>query len=140
MLCLLLTSNFKFPDDSDSELDVLKVKRRDHELEIEIPSPEENVHQNTKKKVVTKVAVAKKILKKKIIANKKTLFNDEGEVCTQNFCVVIVTDSVPPEIQFHKNFYCRLCWTMQRKKFQVLPENMTHRSEVELTLKKQSEC
>ncbi|PNF42448.1 putative ATP-dependent RNA helicase DDX10 [Cryptotermes secundus] len=66
-------------DDSDSELDVLKVKRRDHELEMEIPSPEENFHQNAKKKVLTKVAMAKKILKKKIIANKKTLFNDEGQ-------------------------------------------------------------
>jgi ATP-dependent RNA helicase DDX10/DBP4 len=85
LFSLLLTWNFESPDESDSELDVLKIKRRDHELEIS--SPEENVYQNTKKKVVTKVAVAKKILKKKIIANKKTLFNDEGEVCTQMLCV-----------------------------------------------------
>lgn len=56
------------------------MKRRDHELEVEIPSPEEAVTQNTKKKVITKVAVAKKILKKKIIPNKKTLFDDKGEV------------------------------------------------------------
>jgi hypothetical protein len=118
-------------------LDVLKVKRRDHELEIS--SPEENSHQNTKKKIVTKVAVAKKILKKKIIANKKTLFNDEGEVCTQNVVVIVAIIS-NVAILFHKNLYCRLCWTMQRKKFQVLPENMNQGPKEELTLKKQSEC
>jgi ATP-dependent RNA helicase DDX10/DBP4 len=84
LFSLLLTWNFESPDDSDSELDVLKIKRRDHELEI--PSAEESIHQNAKKKAVTKVAVAKKILKKKIIANKKTLFNDEGEVRTQIPC------------------------------------------------------
>jgi hypothetical protein len=55
------------------------VKRRDHELEIEIPPPEENVCQSSKK-VITKVALAKKILKKKIVANKTTLFDPEGEV------------------------------------------------------------
>jgi ATP-dependent RNA helicase DDX10/DBP4 len=66
-------------DESDSELDILKVKRRDHELEIEIPPPEETVCQSSKKKAITKVALAKKILKKKIVANKKTLFDNEGE-------------------------------------------------------------
>lgn len=35
----------------------------------------------TKKKAVTKAAVAKKILKKKIVPNKKTTFDDEGQVC-----------------------------------------------------------
>lgn len=33
-----------------------------------------------KKKSVTKVALAKKILKKKIIPNRKTTFDDEGQV------------------------------------------------------------
>jgi len=61
-------------------MDILKVKRRDHELEIEIPPPEETDCQSSKKKVITKVALAKKILKKKIVANKKTLFDHEGEV------------------------------------------------------------
>jgi ATP-dependent RNA helicase DDX10/DBP4 len=56
------------------------VKRRDHEIEIELPLPEEPVCQISKKKAVTKVALAKKILKKKIVANKKTLFDNEGEV------------------------------------------------------------
>ncbi|GFG32355.1 hypothetical protein Cfor_10915 [Coptotermes formosanus] len=66
-------------DDSDIEPDILKVKRRDHELEIEIPTPEDTVSQSIKRKVITKVALAKKILKKKIVANKKTLFDHEGQ-------------------------------------------------------------
>lgn len=41
---------------------------------------EDNDKTSNKKKPVTKVAVAKKILKKKIIPNKKTLFDDEGQV------------------------------------------------------------
>jgi ATP-dependent RNA helicase DDX10/DBP4 len=84
----MLTWNFELTDDSDSEVDILKVKRRDHELEVEIPSPEETVPHNTKK-VITKVAVAKKILKKKIVANKKTLFNDEGEVCSLRIYILL---------------------------------------------------
>lgn len=80
MLTWSLTWNYELADDSDSEPDILKLKRRDHELEEEVVPPEENVSQNTKKKVITKVALAKKILKKKIIPNRKTVFDDEGEV------------------------------------------------------------
>jgi len=42
----------------------------------------ENEDKNTsnKKKFITKVALAKKILKKKIVPNKKTMFDDEGQV------------------------------------------------------------
>lgn len=35
---------------------------------------------SNKKKFITKVALAKKILKKKIVPNKKTMFDDEGQV------------------------------------------------------------
>jgi len=42
----------------------------------------ENEDKNTsnKKKFITKVALAKKILKKKIVPNKKIMFDDEGQV------------------------------------------------------------
>lgn len=40
----------------------------------------ENEKTSNKKKVITKVALAKKILKKKIVPNKKTMFDDEGQV------------------------------------------------------------
>ncbi|XP_046399118.1 probable ATP-dependent RNA helicase DDX10 [Ischnura elegans] len=74
---------FKFGSvESDSEDDILVVKRRNHELEndeegTEIKT-EEDLSQKQKKKVLTKAAIAKRVLKKKIIANKKTVFDEEG--------------------------------------------------------------
>lgn len=69
-----------YVDDSDDG-DILTVKRKNIDIE-DIPAisnNEESVGSN-KKKAVTKAAVAKKILKKKIVANKRTTFDDEGEV------------------------------------------------------------
>lgn len=40
----------------------------------------ENEDKKNKKKSITKVALAKKILRKKIVPNKKTIFDDEGQV------------------------------------------------------------
>ena len=74
-------SNFAFSEDSNSDDDILTVKRKDHELaDEEVPLEDLSENTITKKKPVTKVAAAKKILKKKIVANKKTVFNEEGEV------------------------------------------------------------
>ncbi|KAJ8945685.1 hypothetical protein NQ318_012404 [Aromia moschata] len=67
-------------DDSDED-DILKVKRKDHD--IELPTEEEiadmSLGRSRTKKPVTKAAVAKKILRKKIVPNKKILFDDEGD-------------------------------------------------------------
>ena len=68
--------------DNDAEDDFLSVKRSNHELDIELPvSESENTNVSKKpKKPVTKASVVKKILKKKILPNKKIVFNDDGEV------------------------------------------------------------
>ncbi|XP_033363378.1 probable ATP-dependent RNA helicase DDX10 [Bombus vosnesenskii] len=66
-------------DDSDDD-DILTVKRKNINLDdipIEInDKQDENVN---KKKAVTKAAIAKKILRKKIVPNKKITFDDRGE-------------------------------------------------------------
>lgn len=67
-------------DDSDDD-NILKVKRKDHD--VELPTEEEiaelDSNKSKKKKPVTKAAAAKKILKKKIVPNKKIVFDEEGE-------------------------------------------------------------
>lgn len=73
------TTAFQMADDSDDD-DILKVKRQDHD--IDLPSDNElqmnEFVKNKKKKAVTKVAIAKKVLKKNIKPNKKVVFDDEG--------------------------------------------------------------
>lgn len=68
-------------DDSDSDDNIFKVKSKDHD--IELPTEEEmaelHLGKNKSKKPITKAALAKKILKKKIVPNKKIVFNEEGE-------------------------------------------------------------
>merc|ERR1712223_2366631 len=67
----------EFSDDEDD--DILTVKRKDHEIQDEdVPIEPLEIGEN-KVKVVTKASIAKKILKKNIQANQKTLFNEEGE-------------------------------------------------------------
>lgn len=72
---------FQVPEDSDSDADILTVKRKNHD--IELPTTEELQHLETsksnKKKVLTKAAAAKKILRKKIAPNKKIIFDEEGQ-------------------------------------------------------------
>lgn len=68
-----------FLDESDDE-DILTIKRKNIDID-DIPMIEnEDKKALNKKKSVTKVALAKKILKKKIVPNKKTTFDDEGQV------------------------------------------------------------
>lgn len=81
-----LSGAFQIPDDSDSDDGILKVKRQDHD--IDLPSETElqlndNVKNQKKNKVLTKAAVAKKLMKKKIKPNKKVVFDDEGNVIMQ---------------------------------------------------------
>ncbi|KAG5325627.1 DDX10 helicase, partial [Pseudoatta argentina] len=65
-------------NDSDDE-DILTIKRKNIDID-DIPMPEnEDKNTSNKKKFITKVALAKKILKKKIVPNKKTMFDDEGQ-------------------------------------------------------------
>lgn len=75
------------PGLSDSDDDVLTLKRKDHALEAGVKEDESDAEDLTLKrgekvgkKSVTKAALAKKILKKKIVANKKTVFDEEGTV------------------------------------------------------------
>ncbi|XP_050678619.1 probable ATP-dependent RNA helicase DDX10 isoform X2 [Leptidea sinapis] len=72
-------ANFNFHnfDDSEEE-DFLHVKEKNVQLElIPLEIPKEN---KKKAKPVTKAAVAKKILKKKIKVNTTTKFTDDGEI------------------------------------------------------------
>lgn len=72
----------KFNDSSDDdEDDFMRIKRRDHEIEVdtlpEVPDLEE-IKSKKQKKAVTKAALAKKLIKKKILPNKKVEFDEEG--------------------------------------------------------------
>ncbi|CAG0922125.1 unnamed protein product [Notodromas monacha] len=73
-------------DDSDaSDEDLLEMKRRDHELEIKIdPALAEEQKKKKKEKLVTKAALAKKLLKKNVKLNQKVTFDDSGDVICEN--------------------------------------------------------
>ncbi|XP_067011233.2 probable ATP-dependent RNA helicase DDX10 [Anabrus simplex] len=75
--------NFGLTGSDSEEDDILQIKRKDHDLEgeLEVPDSAPGLEKMSKKKnkIVTKAAIAKKILKKKIVANKKTVFDEEGE-------------------------------------------------------------
>ncbi|KAF5302462.1 hypothetical protein FQR65_LT08552 [Abscondita terminalis] len=69
-------------EDSDDD-DILTLKRKDHDIELPSDNELERVNDssvNSKKKVITKVALAKKILRKNIAPNKKIVFDDSGDV------------------------------------------------------------
>ncbi len=72
-------------DESGSDHDVLKMKRKDHALngveEDEEPIMEEKKKKN---KILTKEKVAKRILAKKLKANQNINFDEEGNVSTQS--------------------------------------------------------
>lgn len=82
-------STFNESSDSDDEDDFMRIKRRDHEIEEdtlpEVPDLAEIKSKKQQNKVVTKAALAKKLIKKKILPNKKVEFDEEGkEVETEN--------------------------------------------------------
>ena len=72
-------------DGDDEDEDIFTVKRRDHKIDVdedsEIASELETLEDGSKKskQVLTKAQVAKKLLKKKIKANLKINFDEDGE-------------------------------------------------------------
>nr|XP_022913218.1 probable ATP-dependent RNA helicase DDX10 [Onthophagus taurus] len=73
-------------DDDDDELDLFNVTNRDKEiapLKPEELSQLEFLKNSKSKKIITKIAAAKKVLKKNFVANKKVVFDDEGEIVPQ---------------------------------------------------------
>lgn len=66
--------------DGDAADDFMTIKRRDHEIAEDslpvVPSLEEEKNRN--KKPITKAALAKRVIRKKIQANTKTTFDEEG--------------------------------------------------------------
>lgn len=80
-----LFDNKNSDDNDDDDNDILTVKRRDHEIDIEAPDFIEDKISSKKAKVTTKVALAKKMLKKKIVPNKKVLFDEGGETLSSKY-------------------------------------------------------
>lgn len=71
-------------EDEDNDDDLFTIKRKDHEVDTEIGEDQHadiSLAKNPAKapKIVTKAALAKRVLKKKIVANKKVVFDEEGE-------------------------------------------------------------
>lgn len=80
-----LNKIMSFDSDSGSEDDLIKVKRTDHEIPDEsddASSPLIDLHASKQKKAVTKASIAKKLQKKQIIPNRKTVFDEEGNSIT----------------------------------------------------------
>jgi ATP-dependent RNA helicase DDX10/DBP4 len=73
--------------DDDDDAGLMKIKRKDHDIEDNgdenASSDDEDVIEDLKaarkEKVITKAALAKKIIKKKIIPNTKIQFDEEGK-------------------------------------------------------------
>lgn len=65
-------------DDSDEDAGLVKIKRKDHDID-ETEEPLEDLKAARKEKLVTKAALAKKLIKKKIVPNKKIQFDEEGK-------------------------------------------------------------
>ncbi|XP_055370940.1 probable ATP-dependent RNA helicase DDX10 [Condylostylus longicornis] len=69
--------------DSDDD-DLLKIKRKDHQIsDAEENDPIENIEElkkeKNKAKTVTKASIAKRMVRKKILPNKRVMYDDEGE-------------------------------------------------------------
>ena len=66
--------------DSNSDDDVLKLKRKDHALPFDDTVEAVETDNKKKTKILTKEKVAKRILAKKLKANQIVTFDDEGNV------------------------------------------------------------
>lgn len=77
--------NFELPESDSDDDDILTVKRKDHE--IEAASDVDDIVDVTRgkkaTKALTKAALAKKLMKKRILPNKKIVFDEEGEAVVQ---------------------------------------------------------
>lgn len=71
--------DFNLTSDSEEE-DLLKIVRVNHEIDQDASSIPEEKEVAAKSKVLTKAAIAKRVLKKNIVANQKMVFNEEGQV------------------------------------------------------------
>lgn len=78
--------NFNDGDSDDSESEMFAIKRKDHELEKIMGDdlePVDEISEENKSKskavVLTKAKLAKKILKKNLLPNKKIVFTDDGK-------------------------------------------------------------
>lgn len=62
--------------------DLLRIKRKNHEMDTETTMADitEKLISKKNKKPTTRAAIVKKILKKKILPNKKLFFDEEGQV------------------------------------------------------------
>lgn len=78
--------------DSDSDDGVFKIKRKNHTLPGEESEDEEIEPEKKKKtKILTKEKVAKRILAKKLKANKIVNFDEEGNVCCLLITILILS-------------------------------------------------
>lgn len=71
--------NALMADDSDDDAGLMTIKRKDHDID-EVVDEEllQDIKEARKVKLLTKAAIAKKILKKKIVANKKIQYDEDG--------------------------------------------------------------
>lgn len=74
-------SAFDVSDSENEEDGLFTLKRQDHDIENPLSDSEvvDFTRQPKNKKAITKAALAKKILKKNIMPNKKIVFDEEGE-------------------------------------------------------------
>jgi ATP-dependent RNA helicase DDX10/DBP4 len=78
-----LDLNALMADDSDDDAGLMILKRKDHDIEDSgNEEPLEDIKEARKEKLVTKAALAKKIIKKKIVPNKKIQYDEEGNEVT----------------------------------------------------------
>ena len=72
--------NVLMGEDSDEDAGLMTIKRKDHEIEMsDDDEPLEDIKEARKEKRITKAALAKKIIKKKIVANKKIQYDEDGK-------------------------------------------------------------
>lgn len=71
--------NALMAEDSDDDAGLMTMKRKNHNLEDgEDEKPLEDIKQARKEKLLTKAALAKKLIKKKIVPNKKIVYDEDG--------------------------------------------------------------
>jgi hypothetical protein len=89
------------------------MKRQDHELddvpdEDELLKPESNKGKKKKAQLLTKAAVAKKLLKKKVKINKKVVFSEDGEASSSNHRLYMCRRSFSDVATRHGSFQHQL--------------------------------
>ncbi|XKL62484.1 hypothetical protein PGB90_002317 [Kerria lacca] len=76
------TFNFYEENNENDVDDLLRIKRKNHEMDTETTMADitEKLISKKNKKPTTRAAIVKKILKKKILPNKKLFFDEEGQI------------------------------------------------------------